>query len=257
VKEGNEISLGMTDPKPDFAFAASDVAGGSKILYSTDGETWQAGAIAVAENFSLSVSSYRHGYVAVGFDKAREGTTTAWTSPDGRTWSIQAGWRLPAYVTQVFGVGDGLVAVAQIVKPAAAATPGAPSASPSPTKKATVTPKPSATPTPAGPEYEWYWSTSGVVWQPSGLTTTGGDSALVNGELVVVDPSTTAGAPWSVFTSDDGKSWQRPILATEGATMTFKGSKICHIISVGNHIAIVGTEAPGDLRDFFGSLVAR
>jgi integrase/recombinase XerC len=27
VKEGNEISVGMTDPKPDFAFAAPDVAG--------------------------------------------------------------------------------------------------------------------------------------------------------------------------------------------------------------------------------------
>ena len=27
MKEGGEISLGMTDPKPEFAFAAPDVAG--------------------------------------------------------------------------------------------------------------------------------------------------------------------------------------------------------------------------------------
>src|ERR1035437_4607309 len=36
---------------PNGFVASSDVAGGSPILYSTDGETWQAGAISVASGF--------------------------------------------------------------------------------------------------------------------------------------------------------------------------------------------------------------
>ncbi len=245
--------------------AASDVAGGSKILYSADGETWQAGAIAVADTFALSVSSYRYGYVAVGFDPTRIGTTTAWTSPDGRTWTIHADWRLPTYVTKLFGVGNGLVAVAKNVAPSANPSPSAvassksasPSASPSPTPKPVVTPKPTPTPTPAPPTYTWYWSSSGVVWQPTGLTTSGGDSTFVNGELVVVDSPSTAGSGWTVYTTADGKSWQRPTLQADSSTVQFKGSTVCGITSVGGHIAIIGTDAPGQLKDYFGRLVAR
>ena len=48
--------------------ASSDKAGGSQIMYSTDGNTWQAGAIAVGNGFALTVATYRYGYVAVGTD---------------------------------------------------------------------------------------------------------------------------------------------------------------------------------------------
>ena len=48
--------------------ASSDKAGGSPIMYSTDGDTWQAGSISVGDGFALTVATYRYGFVAVGTD---------------------------------------------------------------------------------------------------------------------------------------------------------------------------------------------
>ena len=59
------------------------------------------------------------------------------------------------------------------------------------------------------------------------------------------------------ITTADGKSWQRPTLQADSSTVQFKGSTVCGITSVGGHIAIIGTDAPGQLKDYFGRLVAR
>jgi hypothetical protein len=179
---------------PNGFVASSDVAGGSTILYSADGETWQAGAIAVASGFDLSVASYKYGFVAVGSDPTHGGVSTAWTSPDGRTWTLRADWKLPANVTQVFGMGDGIVASAVLAAPSsvASASPGASasakaSVKPTAVPKATAVPKPTTTPAPPQDKNVWYWSSSGVVWQTTGLTTADGTTAVINGEILVLD----------------------------------------------------------------------
>jgi hypothetical protein len=75
------------DPPPEFSsivagagqfVAVSDMPGGSTVMYSTDGDTWQAGSIAVGEGLALTVATYRYGYVAVGTDPA-DGSAMAWT----------------------------------------------------------------------------------------------------------------------------------------------------------------------------------
>jgi hypothetical protein len=246
---------------PNGFVASSDVAGGSPILYSTDGETWQAGAIHVASGFPLTVASYRYGFVAVGSDPARAGLSTAWTSPDGRTWTMRADWKLPANVTQLFGQGNGLVASAVAVTPtnAASTASAVPSASAGGSAKATAVPKatpvPKITPTPAPVQAKvsWYWSSSGVVWQSTGLTTADGETAIINGEILVLDAPATASDNWIAWTSGDGKAWQRP----PADAFLFRGSRTCGVAAVGNHIVLVGLDGAGQLKDYFGEFKAQ
>ncbi|MGA2514204.1 MAG: hypothetical protein ABSG37_11380 [Candidatus Limnocylindrales bacterium] len=214
--------------------ASSDVAGGSPIMYSTDGNTWQAGSIAVGTGFALSVSTYRYGYVAVGTDPTRKGATTAWTSPDGRTWTLRTDWHLPPNVTALFGMGTALVAAANTA--AAPAPSSSAAAKPTPTPAATVQ------------STTWWWSPSGTVWQQSGLQTAGGDWGIVNGRILVLSAPAKPTGNWAVWSSSDGASWGRP--ASE--SITFAGSQTCTIASIGNRVVIVGWEGAGALKDYFG-----
>jgi hypothetical protein len=246
---------------PNGFVASSDAAGGSPILYSTDGETWQAGAISVASGFPLTVASYRYGFVAVGSDPARAGISTAWTSPDGRTWTMRADWRLPANVTQLFGQGDGLVASAVAVTPTNASSTASPipSASAGGSAKATVTPKatavPKATPTPAPAQEKisWYWSLSGVVWQSTGLTTADGQTAVINGEILVLDAPAKASDNWIAWSSGDGKTWQRP----PADAFLFRGQRTSGVAAIGDRIVFVGMDGAGQLKDYFGEFKAQ
>lgn len=246
---------------PNGFVASSDVVGGSPILYSTDGETWQAGAIAVASGFPLTVASYRYGFVAVGSDPARAGVSTAWTSPDGRTWTMRADWHLPANVTQLFGQGNGLVASAVAVTPTNAASTASPvpsataggSAKPTATPKATAVPKITPTPAPVQAKVSWYWSSSGVVWQSTGLTTADGETAIINGEILVLDAPAKASDNWIAWSSADGKAWQRP----PADAFLFRGSRTGGVAAIGNRVVFVGTEGVGQLKDYFGEFKAQ
>ncbi len=241
---------------PNGFVASSDVAGGSPILYSTDGETWQAGAIHVASGFPLTVASYRYGFVAVGSDPAHAGASTAWTSPDGRTWTMRADWHLPANVTQLFGQGDGLVASAVAVTPTNAASTASPvpsakaggSAKPTATPKATAVPKITPTPAPVQAKVSWYWSSSGVVWQSTGLTTADGETAVLNGEILVLDAPAKATDNWIAWSSGDGKAWQRP----PADAFLFRGSRTSGVAAIGNRVVFVGMDGAGQLKDYFG-----
>ena len=219
---------------PDGFVASSDVAGGSPIMYSTNGNTWQAGSIAVGNGFALGVATYRYGYVAVGTDPARKGATTAWTSPDGRTWTLRTDWHLPPNVTALFGMGSPLVASANTAVASAPST--SPSAKPTPTPAATVQ------------STTWWWSASGVVWQQSGLQTSAGDWAFVNGRILVLSAPAKLTGNWTAWSSADGTSWQRPT----SESITFAGSQTCAIASIGNRVVIVGWENAGALKDYFG-----
>jgi hypothetical protein len=245
---------------PNGFVASSDVAGGSTILYSADGETWQAGAIAVASGFDLSVASYKYGFVAVGSDPTHGGVSTAWTSPDGRTWTLRADWKLPANVTQVFGMGDGIVASAVLAAPSsvASASPGASasakaSVKPTAVPKATAVPKPTTTPAPPQDKNVWYWSSSGVVWQTTGLTTADGTTAVINGEILVLDAPYSATDSWTAYTSGDGKTWQRP--ATDA--FLFKGTRTAGVALIGTRIVVVGDDGPGLFKDYTGLFKAK
>jgi len=227
--------------------ASSDKAGGSPIMYSTDGNTWQAGAIAVGNGFALTVATYRYGYVAVGSDPAHGGATTAWTSPDGRTWTIRTDWHLPAMVTALFGMGNSLVAEA------VTAAPATPTASPKPSGSAAAKPTPKPTPTPAAPAtVSWWWSATGVVWQQSGPVTSGGNMAIVNSQLLVFDAPVNGGN-WTAWTTADGKTWRRPT----ADPISFAGSRSCTIASLGGRVVIVGWDGPGALKDYLGQFAGQ
>jgi cell division septation protein DedD len=250
---------------------SSDKAGGSQIMYSTDtGDTWQAGSIAVGDGFALTVGAYRFGFVAVGTDPARQGATTAWTSPDGRTWTIRTDWHLPPKVTALFGLGNTLVAAAATAPPAAPGTSAGPSGSAGATAatgsalpsgpaasaaaSANPTPAPTAKPTTAPvaapTTTTWWWSPTGVAWQQSGLVSSGGNFAVVNGQILVFDAPAKSTANWTAWTSSDGKNWRKPT----SDPVAFVASRSCAIASLGTKIVIVGWDAPGALKDYLGKL---
>jgi hypothetical protein len=259
----NEFSS-ITSGPSGFVVSTDNQAGGSPIMYSTDnGDTWQAGAIAVGDGFALSVATYRYGYVAVGTDPARQGATTAWTSPDGRTWTIRTDWHLPPKVTALFGIGNSMVAEAATAPPSA---PGA-SASGSPAIKASGSPlttgslvpssspsaKPTATPVPAPTTTTWWWSATGVVWQPSGLVTQGsGNMAIVSGQILVIDSPAKAGN-WTAWASADGKTWRKPA----SDPILFAGAKICVLASLNNRLVVAGWDGPGALKDYVGQFASQ
>jgi hypothetical protein len=248
------------DPPPEFAsiaagegqfVAASDMSGGSKVMYSADGDTWQAGSITVNEDLALTVATYQHGYVALGRDPLdRTIPGLAWTSPDGQTWTMRTDWHLPLNVTALFGTGNGVVAAADTAEPTSSASPSASaSASPSPSPSA----KPGATPAAATKTTTWWWSATGVAWLQSGLVTTSASWAFVNGQVLVIDAPAKAGSNWVSWVSSDGKSWQQP----RSSAIRFAGSKTCAVGSIGSRVIIVSWDAPGALRDFYGKFAPR
>lgn len=223
---------------PGLFIVTTDKAGGSPIMYSTDGDSWQAGSIAVGDGFALTVAPYRYGYVAVGTDPKRQGATTAWTSPDGRTWTLRTDWKLPPNVTALFGMGNALVASARTAVPASSVPPSA---------------KPSPTPASSLSSTTWWWSATGVVWQQSGLQTYGGDWAIVNNELLVVNPPAKLGGIWTSWDSADGLAWHK----LSSNPISFAGSATCTIASNGSQIVVVGWEAPGALKDYLGQFASQ
>jgi len=267
----NEFSSITAGPS-GFVVSTDNQAGGSPIMYSTDnGDTWQAGAIAVGDGFALTVATYRYGYVTVGTDPARQGATTAWTSPDGRTWTIRTDWHLPPKVTALFGIGTSMVAEAATAPPSAPGSSAsgspaikasgspfatgslAPSSSPSAKATPKVTPKPTATPVPAPTTTTWWWSATGVVWQPSGLVTQGsGNMANVSGQILVIDAPAKAGN-WTAWASADGKTWRKPA----SDPVLFAGAKTCILASLNNRLVIVGWDGPGALKDYVGQFASQ
>jgi len=182
------------------------------------------------------LTSYQYGFVAVASESAHGGATTAWTSPDGRTWTMRPDWDLPINVTGIVGMGSGLVAVAN-------GTGVAPSPSASPT------PKPSPTKAGTAGTASWWYSTSGLVWRQTSLTTIGTDYAVVNGRILAFSIPATAGAGWTAFSSADGRTWQ----SLGATTATFPGAPYCRIASSGSRVAIVGWQGTAQLKDYFGT----
>jgi hypothetical protein len=224
---------------PSGYIASSDAAGGSAIMYSTDGDSWQAGSIAVGDGFALTVATYRYGYVAVGTDPARQGATTAWTSPDGRTWTMRTDWHLPPNVSALFGMGNTLVAAAKTA-------PGA-------TASSSASARPTPTPATAAVATTTWWSSStGVTWQKSGLETQVHNWAIVNNQILVVDPPARAGN-WTAWTSPNGISWQH---ATSDV-FSFAGSRTCSIGSNGSQVVVVSWESLGVLKDYYGPFTSQ
>jgi hypothetical protein len=258
---------------PNGFVAASDVVGGTQVMYSTDGDTWQAGTITGAASLPLYAASYHYGFVAVGVDPTKGGATSAWTSPDGRTWTLRTDWHLPPNVTSITGVGFGLMATAKTPIPGTSGssagaspspTPGALATaagtagpSPSVTPRPTPTPKPKATakptPSPTLPSnlkpITWWWSGTGVTWTQSGLTSSSDSWSVVGSQIVVLDTPAKLADNWTLWSSGDGRSWKHP----ESPAMTFPASKIYGVAFLGNSIIVVGWQATGVLKDYYGT----
>jgi hypothetical protein len=264
VGKWNQVAF-EDDTPPEFSsiaagptgfVASSDAAGGSPIMYSTDGNDWRAGAINVGSGLALSVATYHYGFVAVGSDPGHQGASTAWTSPDGRTWTMRTDWHLPPTATALVGMGYGLVVAAKTATPGSTAsptpspTPGAsPSSSASPKATPKATPKPTGAPKPT--TTTWWWSPTGGSWQQSGITTSGGNWAIANNQFLVFDAPTTVNNDWTAWTSSDGRNWKHP----SGNAVNFPGSKTCVVASRGNVIVIVSWQSSGVLKGYFGSFV--
>jgi hypothetical protein len=237
---------------PSGFVASSDQAGGSPVMYSTDGETWYASSISVADGFALTVNTYQYGFVAVGTNSAKGGLSAAWTSPDGRTWTLRTDWKLPANVSELFGLGKGLVATSSVSEapiPTPAPSVSAGSSSPA-TPKATPTPKPTPKPSTAPPKTQWWWSSTGAAWQATSLETSTDNWAVVNDEIFALDPPATGSGDWTTWNSADGRTWNKSV----SDPIAFPGSTVCAIASVGNKVVIVGWQAAGQLKGYFGQL---
>ena len=236
--------------------ASSDKAGGSPLMYSTDGETWYASTIAVGDGFALTVGTYRYGFVAVGTNAERGGSSAAWTSPDGRTWTLRSDWKLPPNVTALFGVGRFLVATSTVTPgveaPTTAPSPAAGATSAAPTAKPKATPKPTPTPTPPPPYTQWWWSGTGQAWQQTDLQTSSANFALVNQEIFVIDPPAQGETNWTTWSSSDGRTWIQP----QSDAISFPGGTVCALASLDNNLVIVGWAAPGQLEGYFGKLLS-
>jgi hypothetical protein len=252
--------------------ASSDKAGGSAVMYSADGDTWYASTIAVGEGFGLTVATYQYGFVAVGTNTARGGASAAWSSPDGRTWTLRPDWKLPPNVTALFGVGKYLVATSTVTPgaaPAPLASPaaGSPSASgaqasgsattatrspaKSPARSATPSAAPAATP---GPPYtQWWWSATGAAWQQTSLQTSSTNYAIVNNEIFAIDPPAGGATDWTTWSSADGRTWLRPV----SDPISFPGAKVCALAALGNNLVIVGWQESGQLKGYFGKLTSQ
>jgi len=257
---------------PNGYVAASDTLGGSQIMYSTDGDNWQAGTIAVGGGLPLYVATYHYGFVAVGVDATKGGATSAWTSPDGRTWTLRTDWHLPANVTAIAAMGYGLVATAETAIPGLANASPTPSPTPvplatpagtarpasSPTAKPTATPKPTPTPRPTPvptlpPNLKpitWWWSGNGVAWSQSGLTSSVGNWSIVDNEILVLDAPASLSSDWTLWSSGDGRTWKHP----SSASITFAGSKTCLLAYRGSSVLIVGWQSSATLKGFYGSV---
>jgi hypothetical protein len=240
---------------PNGFVVSTDKADGPSVMYSTDGDTWHASSITVAAGLPLIVASYHYGFIAVGSDPAKGGATTAWTSTAGRTWTIRGDWRLPANVTSIVGMGYGFVATASTAIPgtAASALPSSlasagifAGASPA---KATPTPKPTPSPTlPANLKpTTWWYSASGVSWAKSGLTTSNSGWGMVGGEIVALDAPSKLANNWGVYSSPDGRNWKQ-----SSVTLSFAGSRFSEVASRDNMAVIIGWQADGVLKDFYG-----
>jgi hypothetical protein len=199
---------------------------------------------------------------------------------------LRTDWHLPPNVTALFGRGNSLVATAKTAAPAATSTTApAVSASASrpasikPSTKPSVTPsvKPSATPAPTATTTTWWWSATGVTWQPSGLQTNSASWEIVDGQILIYDPPATAAATatatptakakakatatatelipadWTVWSSVDGKSWQHP----SSNPVSFAASKACVIAWRDDLVVIVGWDTPSRLKDYTGNLVTQ
>ena len=206
---------------PSGFVAASDKAGGSPLMYSTDGETWKAASISVADGYALTVATYKLGFVATGNDPTRAGHLDG-LDLAGRPHLDDAPRLAPArqrdsglrHRRRARGHHQRLGSRALRFGIRAASAPPSASASASASATAKPTPKPTAKPT-ATPSR-----------QPPQLVV-----VVVDGRQVAADrasrpraatgPSSTArSSPWTsrsrstsnwiVWSSADGKNWQHP-----------------------------------------------
>ena len=93
--------------------AAQEMAGA---WTSSDGESWAAvGAADAFSGFQIqAITSRSEGFIAVGFrtiGAAEGGSFAAWTSPDGKAWSLTSDAKQGLEPTGLVGGGPGLVAV--------------------------------------------------------------------------------------------------------------------------------------------------
>jgi hypothetical protein len=89
---------------------------------------------------------------------------------------------------------------------------------------------------------------TGLVWQQSGLVTSGGNLAILDKQILVFD-APIGSANWTAWTSADGHNWRKPA----SDPVDFPGARTSGIASLGSRVVIVGWEGPGALKDYMGT----
>jgi hypothetical protein len=218
----SSLGLVVTHDGSFVAAATKDSTSGPTLMASEDGQTWVAAIIPGAAGYSLAVSAYANGFVALGSttpqgDSATPAPVALWTSEDGLIWTIHSNWRLPPNTGMIRGVGESLI----------------------------------ATNTGITGKWSWWWSADGNAWTDARLTTVpGGCVGSVKDGLMAVSPP-AAGATdqtWSVSVTTDGRAWQNPTVAN----LTFGQPTPCRVASVGRRVVVVGWQKAGVLVDFYG-----
>jgi hypothetical protein len=70
---------------------------------------------------------------------------------------------------------------------------------------------------------------------------------MVGGEIVALDAPSKLANNWGVYSSPDGRNWKQ-----SSVTVGFAGSKISEVASRNNMAVIIGWQADGVLKDFYG-----
>jgi hypothetical protein len=82
---------------------------------------------------------------------------------------------------------------------------------------------------------------------------TGTNWAVIQNQILVLDPPAKATDNWILYSSSEGQTWQKP----EAGAISFAGGRVCGIANSGSSVVIVGWETTNSLKDYIGKYAVK